>query len=231
MELHGMMYDNVRFDRYFVVENIRRSFTPEILNTYTEAIGRRGLYHTSQNNGSRKIEIDIRFIETKREDVLYTVDVVRPLLIKNKPKKLTLRDYPNRYELAILETSDFNINSNTGFAILTFTNPEGFMYSDTTFDETNNGGTLETPFILEGVSTGSKIKITSPKEELIMIDGISPGKNILIDTEKEEIFIGGEKAMDKVNFLSDFFWLDLGENNIKVEGLKDFKYRHRRRYV
>lgn len=232
--MYKMIYDGVDISRYVVIEDIKRPLI-NISTNYGEIPGIDGLIFKRKKNNEKVIEIRIRLIEDMfNKNLNATKDLLNTYLVKDKPSKLELSDYPDRYEMAIL---DGNINFEkflkTGMAILTFKNPSGIFYSKELSTNTYNKGNKDCPLIIEANISGERVKIIH-KESLKQITINTKdfvGKNIKIDTELEEITIENKLNMKSLYFDSDFFYLIPGANSLIITGLSSIKYKNRARWL
>lgn len=232
--MHKMFYDGVEISKYVVIEDIQRPLI-NISASYSELPGVDGLVFKNKKNDEKIVEVRVRLIEELFNKSLNdTKDILNLLLVKDKPCKLELSDYPDRYELCILDGNiKFDKFLSTGMTILTFKNPSGIFYSKDINTTTKNVGNKKCPVIIEGTISSNLVTIThnnSLKKITINTTGFT-GQKLTIDTGLEEVKLNNNIFMKSLHFESDFFYLELGENQITITGLSSITYSSRARWL
>ena len=232
--MHKMFYDGVEISKYVVIEDIQRPLI-NISASYSELPGVDGLVFKNKKNDEKIVEVRVRLIEELFNKSLNdTKDILNLLLVKDKPSKLELSDYPDRYELCILDGNiKFDKFLSTGMTILTFKNPSGVFYSRNINTTTNNIGNKKCPVIIEGTISSNLVTIThnnSLKKITINTTGFT-GQKLTIDTGLEEVKLNNNIFMKSLHFESDFFYLEPGENQITITGLSSITYSSRARWL
>lgn len=229
-----MIYNGNDLSNILTVEEVRRPFL-SVESALAVVPGRTGKVFRVQNRQEKKIEVDIRLIATRREEITEKAHTLRSLLAASEPQKLVLRDEPTRYDLAILDGEiPLERFCATGFVTLPFLCPSGASYSAEETTGTTNGGTESTPWTLSGTASGGQIKISAPKigrAVTIDGDGIVSGDQIKIDAEEELIWVNGALAMQRLFYDSVFWELSPGKNEITVTGLSSYSIKHRGRWL
>lgn len=233
-QMADFIFNSVDVSKYVVVEDIRRILV-STKNSFEDFGHKNGSMFLKKKLGSKIIEVDVRLIERVFKKKLNEIkDILLDALIVDSPKKLELRDYPDRYELCLLDGDiDFNKFLDTGFITLKFINPDGIFYSKTESKTLENKGNLPTPFIIKGTFSTSLVTVVDKNTlKKLTIDGTSKiGHSIVINMEDETVTINGTLSMDRVSFDSDFFYLNKGLNTIEVKGIATPSYSHRARWM
>ncbi|MFM1581407.1 distal tail protein Dit [Helcococcus bovis] len=228
------IYNNTDLSKFVKVEDIRRPLV-SVSNTYYDLPGKEGAYFLKRKLNSKPVEVDIRLIEEVfNKNINETKDILLSSLLVESPKKLELKDYKDRYEMAILDGEiDFQKFLNTGFITLKFINPDGVFYSKEEYKSLNNIGNLKAPFKLRGQISKELVTITNNKtlEKITINTSGMINKTIEVDTGLEAVYIDNKNAMRYVFLDSDFFYLSKGENSIKLEGITSPIYRYRARWA
>lgn len=227
-------YDGVDLTDKLVVEKIDRPFVVSE-NSSLNIPGYPGELFRKNQLGSKTINVSCRLFAENLSNLLELEDELKKILIKPTPRKLVLRDRPDKYDLAILDgTMGLDKMIRTGLLNLSFLSPSGLSYSSDISDGTNNIGTAPTPWILKGVASGGQIKISDTKHGLTVVlddDFLNTDDEVEIDAEQEIIKINGNLNMHALYFESAFWDLKIGENEIKVEGLSSYDIKYRARWL
>lgn len=230
----SLIFDGKDLSQYVVVEDIRRILV-STKNSFEDFSNKNGSMFLKQKLGSKVIEVDVRLIESVFKKKLNELkDILLDALIVDSPKKLELKDYPDRYENCLLDGDiDFNRFLDTGFITLKFINPDGIFYSKTESKTLENKGNLPTPFIIKGTFSTTLVTITDKKTlHKITIDATSKiGHTVEINMQDETVSINGVLSMDRVSLDSDFFYLNKGSNDIEIKGIATLSYSHRARWM
>lgn len=233
-----MIYNDINFEEYVVVEQIKRSMLPSrtIITKQTSGIKSNFL---RVEYGVSQIMVDVRIIQKTREDVQNIYDILSRLLALDQPASLILRDKPGRYNLAIL-SGDTELTNflETGFVQLTFECPDPHSYNQTLCKLIDIGGTdclnkgsVPTYAILK-ISLSSPISnltvtLTNTQEQIIIPRSFLANDIITIDLESEDVWLNDNTYIAST-LDSDFFTLPSGFFNIvSSAGKLDINFRER----
>lgn len=228
-----LIFNDIDFSEFGIIEDVRIPFI-SITNQSGNIPGKiGGIYRKNKING-KTIEVDLRLIEEKREDLFKLEEKIKECVITNSPKKLFARDYIDKYFLAILDGEiDFKKFLNTGFITLKFISFDGIKYSKEETKGYFNNGNIKNYWILKANITSEVVKIIKEDTlEKIQIDTSKYiNQKIEINSELEIVKINDNLVMDILHFDSDFFMLDLKDNKIKIEGLENIQFTNRARWI
>lgn len=210
-----------------IVEDVKRSFlTPSDFVTMETVNGRSRFYR--RNIISHSIEVEARIILDNEDEVRSIKDDLRKKLFTFEPQRLELPDEPNRYNIAICQSENFEINRHTGFTTLTFHCFDPYLYDkeSKTASITNGKVTLDNQGLSPTYATfklkpsANKVIITNQTtgEHLEITGRLSSVNGLMVDCENEQISLDNNNAMQLLSFDSDFFKIQQGENEISVEG-------------
>lgn len=233
-----MIYNNVVFDDFAVIEYVRRVLLPSRdVVTQQMTNGRNQFLQVTE--GVVPIEVDVRTIAKTREEVFNNYDTMAKALSTYEPSPLFLRDKPGKYNLAVLsgETS-LHTFLETGFVTLIFECPDPFLYSEeeTTLRNINgvnclNRGSAPTDGLLTikmEVSSNELILGIDSSNEIIKINhGFTPGDVITVDLKTEDV-IKNNTTVIPSNLSSTFFQIPPGFFTITASsGKVDLVFRER----
>lgn len=222
-----MIFNDIDFGDYIKVEKVRDPLLPPILNLRREVPGKNGSLYKRNKLEPKNIEVEIRLIEKNRSKVKEKARTVSRLLYTKEPKKLRFKEEPDKYYLAILDSStDLERFLFTGFSILTFVALDPIAYGETkTIDITNspiilNEGTHSTTgtITVEITEATNNLQVTlqNTGEFIYVSHDFVVGDTILIDLEEEMIYKNGYSIMHDCYLESDFFDIPTGEFQISV---------------
>lgn len=236
-----MIFNEINFEDYLVVEYIRRPLLPPIEVHGVQIPGRAGQRFTKSELGENIIQVDIRIIEANRAQAQLKARQVAGLLYTTEPKKLILRDQPNTYNMAMISgDTDFEKFLHTGFSTLSFVckDPASYSLNETVIPniqsrEILNDGTLPSRGILTvqpGNTTNLRIVLQNTGEYIYLKDSFTSSDTIVIDMEEESIRLNGNLIMTRLDANSDFFDVPVGKSTITTTS-GAIQLRYRRRWV
>lgn len=233
-----MIFNDMDFGDYIKVEKVRDPLLPPVLNLSRELPGKNGSLYKRNKLEPKNIEVEIRLIEKNRSKVKEKARTVSRLLYTKEPKKLRFKEEPDKYYLAILDSStDLERFLFTGFSILTFVALDPIAYGNTkqinlsTNTIFHNTATANTRAVITiPVTTNlDHIRIVNQTTgEFVHIDhSFISGDIVVIDFVDEYITKNGYSIMKDLHLESDFFDIGVGENRLtsNVEGT--IKYTER----
>lgn len=224
-----MVFDGYNFAKDLYVEYVRRPLMQPIENQYisldTIAL------HRKTRRSTYHIEVDVRLIKDKRQDVTDLRRYLASKLYKEKPRRLYLRD-DDRFDMAILDGEiDFERFLRTGFATLTFLvfgSSYGKEVSPIVTNKVYNNGTDTTrPVItIKPAAAISQLAVTNQTtgETITLNRSMTAGSTIIIgqlddDMQyKEIVTYNGANSMGNLTYASDFIRLLPGMNEIGITG-------------
>lgn len=231
-----MIFNGIDFNDYLVVERIRRKLLPPINVVSINVPGDLGARFPTVQVESNIIEVDVRIIEKDREAVQAKAREVAGLLFTREPKKLKLKDEPDKFNMAILQGDiDLEKFMNTGYAVLEFLCLDPLAYSDniSSFQNINNkdiinNGTAPVfgKITIKIVNESPNVKITLQNTgEYIFLEGPFVTNDILhIDLEKEVVTKNGISIPASLD--SDFFKIPPGTFRLTTTyGTIDLEFR------
>ena len=218
-----MIFNGYDFKNDLVVEYIDRTLLPPISNTTYKIPGKPGALLTSSDTGVGTISVKVRMFEPTRILTQALIRKVAGKLYYDTPKRLELRDEPDKYNMAILGgDTDLEKFLHTGGTDLKFQLLDPYAYSkqETTValntEFTNPGTAAGYGIISFKASAGSSVIIKSGLKELKVIFPFVGTEVMEIDLEKELITMNGNNAMKYLSLDSDFFKIEPGKNMIEV---------------
>ena len=221
-----MIFNNIDFTEYFIVENISRSVLPPISTRTAKISGKVGNRFIKNELGSLNIDVSIRVIAKDRKDLQEKTRDLATKLHTDELKKLYLDDEPERYYLAILTgNTDVKKIGMTGATILSFYCPDPLCYDETkieniTSSDILNSGTYETTgtITVEITEATDHIEATLVETgEYVRVDhDFIVGDTVTIDLENEMVYKNGFSIMQACHLESDFFDIPTGEFLISV---------------
>lgn len=229
-----LIFNGVDFSKFGVIEDVRTPFISITNNTgeLPQDIGVK--FRNSKLNG-KIIEVDLRLIEESRKQVLENENEIKKVLITNEPKKLQTRDNLDTYYLAVLDGDiSFEKFLTTGLITLKFLSPDGIKYANKlTSGFTNKGNIPNLSWKVLGKVTADKVKIVkkSTLEKIEIDTSTFIGKKIIILAKMELIKCNNVPIMQYLHYDSDFFKLDVGENDIEITGLDIDYITNRARWI
>ena len=233
-----MIFNNIDFDSFLKVENIRRSMMPprdiKSKNRYNHIGGR----FARVDMEATTIEVDIRIYTSSILETRERVRQVAALLHTDEPKKLILRDQPTLYNWGIVQgdtAMERLLETESTTLIFHCDDPLSYpiMQQSVTVGETfsiTNGGAYEIP----GVFTLTTNKVTnfikllqiSTGDFIYINHNFIIGDTLVIDLEEESVYKNNIDIMKDVYFESDFFHIPRGVSNYTLNnGTGVFKYR------
>lgn len=217
-----MIFNDIDFSSYFVVEEVKREFLPSINNSYIKS------HHIKTELSPTIISVKIRLIQSDDYNLTETKREIAGKLYTDKPAKLLLYDDPSRYDIAKLDGStDFSKLWTTGSATLKFINAEGVSYSGSArtmpIGTILVDGTWKTKPVFTVTFTGSATtykvsNVTTGKHVEITGQNFVAGNVLVIDCLNENVKLNGNPIMPKVTINSDFFVLVPGTNVLTGAG-------------
>lgn len=217
-----MIFNDIDFGDYIKVEKVRDPLLPPILNLRREVPGKNGSLYKRNKLEPKNIEVEIRLIEKNRSKVKEKARTVSRLLYTKEPKKLRFKEEPDKYYLAILDSStDLERFLFTGFSILTFVALDPIAYGETkTIDISSNTtiinqGSYKTTgrITIEVTQSIGHIQVTQQNTgEYVYIEhDFVAGDEVIIDLDREYVTKNGYSIMKDVYLESDFFDIPVGE--------------------
>lgn len=228
-----LIFNDVDFSEFGIIEDVRIPLI-SISNYTGELPSRSGVVFRKNKLNSKKIEVDLRIIKNDANNFFEIENNIKKAIYTQEPKKLQLREYEDKYFLAVVDGDiDFEKFRNTGFITFSFISLDGLLYSKTLTQGFNNKGNITNYWNIKGTISSSLVKIIkSSTLEKVQIDTSKYINQIIeIDSEKEMVKINDNLVMNILHFDSDFFMLELGENEINISGLSDYKITNIARWI
>lgn len=236
-----LIFDGYNFSSILYVEKIRRPLMQPTENSYL-TIGNKGI-HRKSRRVPYTLEVDIRLIESTRDDVTEKKRLLASKLYKTKPCKLELRD-DSRFELATIDGQiDFERLMRTGFATLTFL-IYGASYGLYKIQAVTNSitvtGTDETYPVIKITPTATQplisVQNTTTGEKITLQKSINAGQVVQIGSivdysHRQSVTVAGVSAMKDVSLISDFPKLVPGINNIIITGATTATFEYWERFI
>ncbi|WP_130806522.1 distal tail protein Dit [Senegalia massiliensis] len=226
-----MYFNNINFCDYLIVNDIRRSILPPqntILRKVPKSIGQTFI---RKELGVGVIEVDITLIANNRVNLRKNIRQLASMLYTETLEKLIFDDEVDKYYMAILsEDTELEEICSIGEGTLTFICPDPISYGDTKSHTITDSvklflsGTYKTKpkFIFNINSNIDHIKLTHiDKGKFVYIEhNFIPGDIVEVDfNDKWKVRKNGVVIAEDIWIISDFFYLDVGENNINIEPL------------
>lgn len=233
-----LIFNNQDFGEYVIVNGVRRAIIPPQTNITNKIPGLAGEHYARKELGMGLIEVDITLVES--DPVLFQQKIrsLAAVLYAEKPKKLTLIDEPDKYNLVILD-GDLPLDKRRriGQTTLVFLCPDPLTYSERKIQVALEGAVINTGTyqatgtIKINIDEGAKhLKVTlqNTGEYLYLEDDFKANDEVVISLEDESIRKNDNLIMDKLHFESDFFALPVGEFEITLSsGSGTLEFRER----
>ena len=234
-----MIFNNINISEIAKVLKVRHSLLPPVSNITKRIPGQSGTKHIRTELGERFIDIEVGVKKASKVDLREFCRELAGILYTEEPKKLYLKDEPNKYYMAKLNGStplwEFH---GLGRVLLQFLCTDPFAYGelrtieDIADKQIYNNGTYPTRGIITIVMTDAiedlEITLLNTGEFLYIADDFVTGDIVVIDLENEYITKNGYSAMANLYLESDFFDLPVGEFEIAVSsGTASLEFRER----
>jgi predicted phage tail component-like protein len=239
-------FDNISSAAYFYTHSIERQIMPPLEFELRNIPKRAGAIPSKTIIGVREIEVEVSLYADSWEDLRTTLEtVIAPWLYTEDPAPLIFSDEPNRIYYAKLsgETSLEELIF-IGTTKLTFVCADPYKYAtaeksilfSTTADSVfTNAGTAKVYPKIRVVPTGNQttIKFTNVTTgKAVLLNNNAAGqlnawKITIVDNSQNLVYDDTTKArtMDILDLSSDFFFLQPGDNTLRMEPLTNMSAR------
>lgn len=225
-----MYFNDINFNHHFKILDVRRPLLPPITRGNINVPKLDGSYPITKSNLEEyTIEVDIEVKADSRYDMRSNIRNIANLLFTREEKELRFNDELDKYYMAKLSgESSLKQFYNFGTATLTFIASNPYAYSDKKIISIVNKETL---FLDGSVETYPKFNITIKSNiSNLKINNLSLGRYVLINrsfnigdlveidfSAKWKVKRNGYNEDKYVTIESDFFKLNVGENNLMIE--------------
>lgn len=229
-----MIFDGFDFKDLLFVEYIDRTLMPPIGINADIVPGKLGSLFRDSQLGSGKVTVKCRVVGDTRIEVQKTIREVAGKLYTSSPRKLELRDEPDKYNMAIVG-GDTQVDKflETGYVELDFilTDPCAYSVEEKTVAINSSftyNGTAEGYAILTIKPTaGPKLTITNNGTTIEVIYAFVGSESVVVDLEKRLVTINGSNSSKYVSLESNYFKMEVGSNKVVANGTGTVKYRDR----
>jgi len=224
-----MIFNNIDLSEYLKFTNIKVSLLPQITNTSKKIPGKSGEVFIKNELGIRTITADVEARGISKGHLSSVLTELSNVLYTNKPKKLKVHDYDEKYYLAILDGStDLDEILYYGITTLTFIAHDPIAYG-ATLTKTVASNTTVINYGTYNTKGVFAITLTADTS-LLEVTSITTGKHVSIEHEfiagdvvevdciTEKITKNGYLIKDDLTFNSDYFEILKGKNAISVSG-------------
>lgn len=233
-----MIFNGVTFDDFSVIEYVRRHLMPSrnvnILNT-----GGLKNHFIGVEHGMASVEVDIRVISKRREDVHDIYNIMATALAVDKPMPIYLRDEPGKFNMAIV-SGDTELHNflHTGFVTVVFDLPDPYLYNTeirklinvNNTSIINRGGAASDGFItirMTGATNQLVVRLKDDPRTITIKYAFKTNDIVLIDLESEDVWLNNTTYLAST-LDSDFFQIPPGFFSVNTNtGVLDLEYRER----
>lgn len=227
-------------DRGLKVVNISNGFMSGRNNNYWESPGLPGGLFLNSNFKVREVVLECLFLGENESDYMRMEEEFSTMLYTKQPVRLHA-GREDRFYYAILDgESKIDEQFNLGKVKLVFKcfDPFAYSISETVISGTGavnfrNDGNVETypviSFRASSQLTNYEVKLANTGERLLF-DKIPSGTNVVIDCKAGVVTFNGVNSNNSLDYLSEFFAIQLGQNTINCSG-QNFTVTYVPRYL